>query len=274
MIPEEHIREWRPEHPWGNSAHVEQDLIIGRAIVSLYTDPFLAENLAFRGGTALHKLHLPYQARYSEDIDLVQVTPGPMRGIMDYLREKLSFLGDPSTARTALGQRLKYRFETEIPPVIPLRLKIEINCREHFCVLPHIFLPFSVKNSWYTGESHVRTYQLVELLGTKLRALYQRKKGRDLFDVDYTLRNMDVQPEQVLVCFCEYMKRTTGRIPTEREFLLNIDRKIEDEDFLNDTKPILRSSVSYQTSTAYARIKEYLLDGLDRIRARTYTGSG
>lgn len=91
MIPGECIREWRPEHPWTGSAGVEQDLIISRTIVSIFSDPFLTENLAFRGGTALHKLHLPFQVRYSEDIDLVQIKPGPMREIMDHLIPRADF---------------------------------------------------------------------------------------------------------------------------------------------------------------------------------------
>ena len=37
---------------------------------------------------------------------------------------------------------------------------------------------------WFTGAAKVLTYDLDELLGTKLRALYQRKKGRDLFDLN------------------------------------------------------------------------------------------
>ena len=53
-----------------------------RALVAIFSDEFLASQLAFRGGTALHKLYLSPQPRYSEDIDLVQVTPGPIKPIM------------------------------------------------------------------------------------------------------------------------------------------------------------------------------------------------
>ena len=45
---------------------VEQDLVICRALVSIFSDEFLRANLAFRGGTALHKLYLSPQPRYSE----------------------------------------------------------------------------------------------------------------------------------------------------------------------------------------------------------------
>ena len=76
-----------------------------------------------------------------------------------------------------------FRFESETPPVQQLRIKIEINCFEHFNVMGLTKVPFKVENSWFTGEAALTTYQFEELMGTKLRALYQRKKGRDLFDL-------------------------------------------------------------------------------------------
>lgn len=76
MIPLDYITAWRTHVPWPQLSQVEQDLIICRALVDMYSHPLLAENLAFRGGTALFKLHLS-PARYSEDIDLVQMKPGP-----------------------------------------------------------------------------------------------------------------------------------------------------------------------------------------------------
>lgn len=63
---------------WRSDAQVEQDLIISRALVEIFSDDFLRENLAFRGGTALYKLYLTPAPRYSEDIDLVQIKEGPI----------------------------------------------------------------------------------------------------------------------------------------------------------------------------------------------------
>ena len=74
MIPRAYIDEWRATAPWSQAAWVEQDLIISRALVEVFRLPAIAERLAFRGGTALYKFHLHPAARYSEDIDLVQVT--------------------------------------------------------------------------------------------------------------------------------------------------------------------------------------------------------
>lgn len=95
MIQKAFITQWGTVVPWSSPRLVEQDLITCRALVSIFSDPFLKEHLAFRGGTALHKLYLEPQPRYSEDIDLVQVNAEPIKETMDHLREALSWLGDP-----------------------------------------------------------------------------------------------------------------------------------------------------------------------------------
>lgn len=88
MIKENYIREWYEFVPWKDMLMVEQDLIICRALVSIFSDDFLRENLAFRGGTALHKLFLHPQPRYSEDIDLVQIHPGPIKPEIQFYPNK------------------------------------------------------------------------------------------------------------------------------------------------------------------------------------------
>jgi len=93
MIPQPYITAWRKKAPWQEDYQVEQDLVIERALILIYEDPYLKEKLAFRGGTALHKLYLSPAARYSEDIDLVQITAEPFGPIIDRLRECLTFLG-------------------------------------------------------------------------------------------------------------------------------------------------------------------------------------
>lgn len=82
MIAKPVIAKWQEHAPCKEFAQVEQDLIISRALVEIFSDEFLREYLAFRGGTALHKLYLKPAPRYSEDIDLVQIKAGPVKPIM------------------------------------------------------------------------------------------------------------------------------------------------------------------------------------------------
>ena len=227
MIPRDFITEWRAQVPWVQDFQVEQDLVISRALVAIFEHPFLASSLAFRGGTALYKLHLKPAARYSEDIDLVQVRAGPAGPTMTALREVLdSWLGEPRWKQTEGRVTFFYRFNSEDTPPLRLRLKVEINSREHFTVFGLTRMPFSVSSRWFNGATEINTYALDELLGTKLRALYQRKKGRDLFDVATALETTNTDPGRVIQVFSKYMKQG-GHSVSRAQFEENLNAKLE-----------------------------------------------
>lgn len=263
MIPLRYIEEWRQNANWIENIQVEQDLIITRALIEVYSDAFLAERLAFRGGTALHKLFVQPPARYSEDIDLVAVNPAPIGEILDHLRKALSFIegakvnvdrGDPMTA-------MYYRFLSEDNTPGRMRLKIEINCREHITVFGHKKVNFEMANSWFTGSAGICTYELEELLGTKLRALYQRRKGRDLFDLWYCLAKMNLVPSKIIHTFHEYIHASGIKI-SRAEFLDNMEAKIIDTDFRNDVTGLLSPDIPFDMDTAYNKVKSTLLEVL------------
>jgi len=125
MIHRNALIEWRENAPWKELRLVEQDLVISRALVSIFQDERLGSKLAFRGGTALYKLFLTPAARFSEDLDFVQIDAGPIGEVLDGIRAALSFLGEPKTLRKASNNTMVYRFNAEEPLGIPLKLKIE-----------------------------------------------------------------------------------------------------------------------------------------------------
>lgn len=260
MVNQRHILEWEKTVPWQTEQQIEQDLLISRTIVAIFQDDFLRENLAFRGGTALHKLYLHPAPRYSEDIDLVQIHPGPIGDMMKRLREVINFFEEPWKTKTGgHGAKAFYRFNAEFEGV-RARVKVEINGKEHFNLLPWADLPFRVENGWFTGEATVRTYDLNELLGTKLRALYQRSKGRDLFDLDYARRHAEIDLNQIVRCFKEYITFSTGnRPPSAAEFLLNLEGKEQDKFFMDDMVAILRKGVDYNPQSAISWLKEAIV---------------
>lgn len=259
MIPRAYITEWRSFAPWSTNEQVEQDLIICRALIEIYSEPFLAEHLAFRGGTALHKLFLQPQSRYSEDIDLVQISPGPIKPIITGLQERLAFLGKSAIAQKKDNNTLKFRFESEIPPVQPLKLKVETNCREHFSVLGYTKTEFSITSSWFSQTSTITTYRLEELLGTKLRALYQRRKGRDLYDLYKAISSEEINKEELLYCFREYMAFSVGKAPTAIQFTQNMEAKLLDKEFLGDTVALLRPAEPYDPRIAWELVRDELV---------------
>jgi len=261
MIPRPDIAKWQQHAPWKDFAQVEQDLIISRALVEIFSDTFLRENLAFRGGTALHKLYLNPASRYSEDIDLVQIKPGPIKPIMQRIGEVVTFFEEPRRTQVrGHGAKALYRFTSEYEE-IRLRLKLEINCKEHFNVLDLVDFPFSVESDWFFGDAKIRTYNINELLGTKLRALYQRSKGRDLFDLNYSRLNLELDFDKIITCFKEYITFATGnRPPSKKEFLLNIEEKENDVNFTGDMEALLRSGISYDQDDAFKWLKTELIE--------------
>jgi len=261
MIPQAFITEWAENVPWKFNEQVEQDLIISRALVEIFSDEFLAESLAFRGGTALHKLYLKPQPRYSEDIDLVQIKAGPFGPIIDKIRERLNFLGEPKRIQKDRNNTLIFRFESEIPPVQPMKLKVETNCREHFSVFGLKNIHYNVDSSWFQSECKITTYKIEELLGTKLRALYQRKKGRDLYDLYKTLKlKPDIIIEDIIHAYKEYMKKNIGSIPAMAIFQKNLDDKMEEDEFLGDTTSLLRPDEIYEPANAYKSLKKKIVE--------------
>lgn len=263
MIPKPYIAKWQQYAPWKEFAQVEQDLIISRALVEIFSDEFLRENLAFRGGTALHKLYLNPAPRYSEDIDLVQIKPGPIKPIMERLKEVITFFEEPrKTQVKGHGAKALYRFTSEYEE-IRLRLKLEINCKEHFNVLDWVDFPFEVESEWFSGKVAIRTYNINELLGTKLRALYQRSKGRDLFDLNYSRLNKELDISQIIKCFKEYTTFATGkRPPSKKEFLMNIEEKENAPDFTGDMEALLRPEIKYNQEAAFEWLKNVVIEAI------------
>ena len=264
MIPEFAINEWSTIAPWREKEQVEQDLLICRALVEIYNDEYLASRLAFRGGTALHKLYMHPQPRYSEDIDLVQINAEPIKETYIHLRQALSFLGEPVVKQKRHNNTLLFRLQSDGLPSMPIHIKVEINCKEHFSVLPLVKVPFKVESMWYKGEAELLTYQLDELIGTKMRALYQRRKGRDLFDLYKALTTTNLNIDNVLRAYNEYMDFVVEHKPTYKEFIINMADKMQDDEFLGDTKGMLRFGDTFDPHTAYELVREKLIDKLQK----------
>jgi predicted nucleotidyltransferase component of viral defense system len=259
MIPKDYISAWRSEAPWLTDAQVEQDLVLSRSVVELYRIPELQNRLAFRGGTALNKLYFSSPSRYSEDIDLVQIKSEPIGETLDKVRSVLDpWLGTPRRQSKRGRINLVYRFESEDSPPFKLRLKIEINSREHFSELGLIPIPFKIANPWFNGAVEVKTYQLDELLGTKLRALYQRKKGRDLFDLWYALDHDLVNPPKLIDCFQRYMAEG-GHLVTRALFEENLAAKRTMPDFKKDVELLLRPDLTWDFDIAMDIVLDRLI---------------
>ena len=139
--------------------------------------------------------------------------------------------------------------------------RVEINCYEHFNVLGLQQVPFAVESRWFSGQCQLTTYALEELLGTKLRALYQRKKRRDLFDLQVALESRDIDVDKVLKCYNRYMEFMVGKAPTYKQFMQNMELKIHDPEFLDDSVILLRKGAPrFNPAHAFELVKTTFID--------------
>lgn len=259
MIPRANITAWRAQAPWPLDEQVEQDLVLCRALSDIFAEPALQDALTFRGGTALHKLFFHPSGRFSEDLDLVQVTSGPIGTVVEGIRQALdSWLGEPKWERASDSFKLLYHFETTAEPIRPMRVKIEINTREHFAVEGLQRVSFEVNNPWFVSSARVTTYTIEELMATKLRALYQRSKGRDLYDLWLALTTLSIDEERVITCFVRYLEHGGAHI-SRAEYEANMAQKLVSADFRNDVVPLLRDPADYEVDAAFRVVHARLI---------------
>jgi len=248
LIPSAFIQAWRAKTPWPDSRQVEQDLIISRALCDLFNSTALRGKLAFRGGTAINKLSFKQPLRYSEDIDLVQTRAEPIGATVDAIRQALSWLGKCSTEQAGHSIHMVYKFTPEADPQTTLKLKVEINTREHATLLGYQTYPFSVQSDWYQGSTEIVSFQAEELLGTKLRALLQRRKNRDLFDLSHGLCQLNLDRDKLMACFEHYLAleaKPISRAIAQQRMLEKLTRSLTE-----DIAPLLPAGVRFDDTDA------------------------
>ncbi|MGC1339501.1 MAG: nucleotidyl transferase AbiEii/AbiGii toxin family protein [Candidatus Binataceae bacterium] len=244
---------WSAKAPWADMRQVEQDLIISRALVELFADPMLARELRFRGGTALHKLHLTKPLRYSEDIDLVRTEAGPIGPILRRIRESLEpWLGPAAFEQSDIAPKLRFRVQAEDGSAI-IKLKIEINTRERKAFDPPQTIRYEVENPWYTGAADIATFSREELLATKLRALLQRNKGRDLLDLYHAIEAFqDLSMARVVECLGLYLE-DRGTPISRAQAEQRMFAKLAAPRFMTDIRPLLAPEEAAKLTDAATR---------------------
>ncbi|EDP46940.1 nucleotidyl transferase AbiEii/AbiGii toxin family protein [Rickettsiella grylli] len=258
MIANAYLNEWRQIVPWSDNKMVEQDLIISRLLVELFNHPDISDSLAFRGGTAIYKLFTSRPIRYSEDIDLVQIKAEPIGKTITTIRSIVDpILGEPERKRSKKTFTLTYNILAE-NAIATQKLKIEINTREHFSVFELQPKEFSVKSRWFSGNANILSYNFSELIGTKLRAFYQRDKGRDLFDLWFALQQENFDVKKAISAFIEYTKKEDKNI-TRALFEKNFIQKLNTGSFGQDISPLLSPEIKWDFEKATIEVFEKVI---------------
>ena len=248
MIPRTYLQGWSAKAPWPDLRQVEQDLIISRALCDLFNAPKLKGRIAFRGGTAINKLLFRQPLRYSEDIDLVQVRPERIGPTIDAVREALAWLGNCARNRAGHSTHLIFRFNPETAPDTELNLKVEINTREHVHLFGLKTYPFELASGWHEARTDIVSFEPEELFGTKLRALLQRRRGRDLFDLGEGLKQLALDAGRVIACLEQYLAQEghpVSRAEAEQRMLEKLTRSLTE-----DVDPLLPAGMRFSEDDA------------------------
>lgn len=282
MISARELASWRAHAPWSDDSMVEQDYLLSRAVAAIFEDAFLRQHVAMRGGTVLHKGHLPPASRYSEDIDLVLVTDRPSGHIKRALIRVLEpILGQPTESaladmRLAVRNfvaksrilRVTYTYDPLATTAVFMRLKIEVNLNENRNLFPFVNVDIAVPDGTASRSVSVVSYALDEMLGTKLRALLQREHGRDLYDLWRALDassqspRVKLDPARVGEAFRFYMAQE-GSTFSAANVHAELERRMLSKTFLNDMQGYLPVGVTYTPKTAFEDFVRVFLPHID-----------
>jgi len=210
--------------------------------------------------------------RYSEDIDLVQVEPEPIGSTIDAIRDALAWLGNCRREQAGHSVHLVFKFTPEVDVQSTLKLKVEINTREHkslFGIRPY---PFVVESDWYQGGAEIASFEPEELFGTKLRALLQRRKNRDLFDLGEGLKELALDANKLVASFEHYLAlegKPITRAVAERRMLEKLTRSLTE-----DITPLLPAGVYFNDDDAIDAFGRVWSDLVVRLKGDAWKLTG
>jgi hypothetical protein len=98
-----------------------------------------------------------------------------------------------------------------------------------------------------------------------IRALYQRKKGRDLFDFWFAFQNRnDISTKDIVHAFNYYMEKSNNKI-SRKLYQSNLEAKQASEVFNADIMPLLalNNAQDYSLNEAYNILLKQIVPLLD-----------
>jgi len=211
MISRTDIKERVQE--WGlREDIVEKDYVIGWLLWGVGSNPTLSASWAFKGGTCLKKCYLETY-RFSEDLDFTVLPGGPLNPdeVAPLIQEVLDRIYDQAGVdfrlrapvfrlrpdnKSAEG-RVYYRGPRNAP--MAASIKLDLTAAEHVVrptVLNQISHPYPDK---LPNPATVRCYSFEELFAEKLRAMGERSRPRDLYDIIILFRRQDLRPHAELI---------------------------------------------------------------------------
>jgi predicted nucleotidyltransferase component of viral defense system len=264
-LTERDLRVWADEQGISDLLFAELDYRLVKSLEAFYRDDFLSKRLCMKGGTAINKLYLGETSRLSVDLDFNHV--GPKEEVLKErrdVRERIVALlkkQDDSyvihSERRYEQTRIKARYKTVAGPV--RSFKIEISHVERFPIVS----PVRKQVKTPDGLADVITYTLEELTATKLRALLERFKGRDIYDL-YFISQLKPDPAVTRKMFLYYFYRSR-KVFNPKVHYKNLTKRYESGNYTDDVSAFIKPTVKFDLTKAAKNVisKYSFLNELD-----------
>ncbi len=246
------LRGWADEIGINDLVLAEQDFRLSHVLIDIGSDDFLGERLYLKGGTAINKLYLKETPRLSVDLDFNAI--GEKARVLTErkaIRDRLIRLLEERDA----GYKVKYDYRYEQTTIhakyTPIfggeqTLKLEISNVERFPIMQERRIDFVLP---LTGESfEITTYQLEELVSTKLRALNDRLSGRDIYDI-HQVSGFDLD-QKVLRKMVLYYFYRSKKVFNPKLFFRNLETKFKPGRLTDDISGFIRAGAHFSPEKA------------------------
>jgi predicted nucleotidyltransferase component of viral defense system len=243
-------RVWADEQGISDLLFAELDYRLVKVLEALYRDDFLPERLCMKGGTAINKLYLGETSRLSVDLDFNHVGPKEevlkeRRDVRERIVELLTKQDDSyviHSERRYEQTRIKVRYKTVAGPI--RSFKIEISHVERFPIVSLVKKQVKTPD----GLADVITYTLEELTATKLRALLERFKGRDIYDL-YFISQLKPDPTVTRKMFLYYFYRAR-KVFNPKVHYKNLTKRYESGNYTDDVSAFIKPTVTFDLAKA------------------------
>jgi predicted nucleotidyltransferase component of viral defense system len=243
------LKTWADEQELSDLLFAELDYRLVKILDAIYHDDFLSKRLYLKGGTAINKLYLKETSRLSVDLDFNHI--GAKEEVLkerQAVRERICKVLEKHDEECITHSKHRYeqttikaRYKTLSGPT--KSLKIEISHVERFPILP----PVQKQVKTPDGNSEVTTYTLEELTSTKLRALMERSKGRDIYDL-YFISQLKPDPTITRKMFLYYFYRSR-KVFNPKIHYQNLTKRYQ-KSYVDDVSAFVKPTVAFDLGKA------------------------
>lgn len=235
-----------------NANMIEKDYVIGWVLSAIFRHPEIGSRLVFKGGTCLKKCYFETY-RFSEDLDFTLSDPDQLNQkylknsfdeISEWIYDKAGIKLPTETIRfevyehprggSSVQGRIGYRGPMQKRGDLP-RIKLDLTVDEVIVLDPIIRGVHHPYSDSPDEGMNIQCYSFEEVFAEKIRALAERERPRDLYDIIHLYRHAGLKPDQRLILNtlkkkCEFKEMP---VPTMTSFRNSPEREELESEWAN-----------------------------------------